>query len=48
MSDHSSTTAETAAEEDPIEAVTSVIPFIIPAYGAMLIFILAMIAITVG
>ncbi|QXL83938.1 hypothetical protein [Comamonas sp. NLF-1-9] len=47
MSEHTPS-PETAAEVDPIESVTTVIPFIIPMYGAMLIFILAMIAITVG
>ncbi|WP_186764668.1 hypothetical protein [Comamonas flocculans] len=39
---------ETSTEVDPVESVTNVIPFIIPMYGAMLIFILAMIAVTVG
>jgi len=48
MSDSSSTAHEPASEVDPVESVTSVIPFIIPAYGVMLIFILAMIAVTVG
>jgi len=48
MSDQSSTPHESTAEVDAVESVTSVIPFIIPAYGAMLIFILAMIAVTVG
>jgi len=48
MSDQSQASHDTATEVDPVESVTSVIPFIIPAYGAMLIFILAMIAVTVG
>ena len=48
MSDQPSTAHESTAEADPVEAVPSVIPFIIPAYGVMLIFILAMIAVTVG
>ncbi|GEM_PF-1620848 len=48
MSDQPSTAHESTADADPIETVTSVIPFIIPAYGVMLIFILAMIAVTVG
>lgn len=48
MSDSARTTHESTSETDPVESVTSVIPFVIPAYGAMLIFILAMIAVTVG
>lgn len=49
---HQHATAEEAQEPgheaDAIEAVTSVIPLVIPAYGAVLIFILALIAVTVG
>lgn len=48
MSDQPHTSHDAATEEDPIESVTTVIPFIIPAFGAMLIFILAMIAVSVG
>ena len=48
MSDHSVATGEQAHDVDPIEAVTSVIPLVIPAFGALVIFILAMIAVSVG
>lgn len=48
MSDQSHNAHDATTEVDPVEGVTSVIPFIIPAYGVMLIFILAMIAVTVG
>ena len=37
--------AEYPAEEDPIERITRSIPIIIPAAGALLIFLLAFIAI---
>lgn len=48
MSEPSATSPEHTDEVDPVDSVTSVIPFVIPAFGAMLIFILAMIAVTVG
>ena len=37
--------AEFPAEEDPIERITRSIPMIIPAAGAVLIFLLAFIAV---
>lgn len=48
MSEPSTPSHDAHEEVDPVDSVTSVIPFVIPAYGAMLIFILAMIAVTVG
>lgn len=37
--------AELPAEEDPIERITRSVPLVIPAAGAVLIFLLAFIAI---
>ncbi len=37
--------AELPAEEDPIERITRTVPILIPAAGALLIFLLAFIAI---
>lgn len=37
--------AELPAEEDPLERITRSIPFVIPAAGAVLIFLLAFIAV---
>lgn len=37
--------AEMPADEDPIERITRSIPFIVPAAGAVLIFLLAFIAV---
>ncbi|MCZ2104394.1 MAG: hypothetical protein OZ923_04110 [Comamonadaceae bacterium] len=51
MSDQHATAPEAQQQDhevDAVESVASIIPLVIPAYGAMLIFILAMIAVTVG
>lgn len=48
MAHEQSTTDEQTHEVDAVESVIHSIPFVIPAYGAVLIFVLAMIAVTVG
>ncbi len=48
MAHEPSTPNEQAHEVDAVESVAHAIPFVIPLYGAVLIFILAMIAVTVG
>ncbi len=39
---------ETPASEDPVEAVVKYIPYVIPAAGALLIFLLAFIAVSMA
>jgi hypothetical protein len=42
------TSTHDALQADPIEALVHTIPVVIPAVGALLIFLLAFIAITMG
>lgn len=40
--------AAQADSEDAVESIVSVVPFVIPAFGAAMIFLLAFIAVSMG
>lgn len=44
----SSHTPATSVEQDPVEAIVPLIPFVLPVVGGVLIFLLAFIAVTMA